>query len=501
MTYIHFGDSAVYTQLVDRTQASLSEVAPAYFSLDENGGLLLTPAVSREFIRRMHDQGIKVVPYISNGWDRIKGIAALDNRYKLAVGLARAVSEYELDGVNIDLENLTPDERGAYVDFVRLLREELPEGKTIAVAVAANPRGYLSGWAGSYDYAGLAQYCDYLMIMAYDESYYGSEPGPVASIGFVEKSVKYALSVVSKDKIVLGLPFYGRIWREDGGSPYGYGLSGPKVEQFVRDYGVSVDFDAASESAHAVITVKPSDEKPVVNGSPLEAGTYVIWFSDERTIKARLSLVAKYDLKGAGSWSLGQEADSTWDYFKLWLNGCAFSDVQGSWAKSYILETFLNGWMNGVSHDRFSPDLQVTRAQAATILVRMLGLEVAEGSAYGFDDCCGHWAEAYINTARKHGIVSGVGSNIYEPERPVTREEMAVMFNNILGAEASSPLSFSDVIESSNSWSYGAVSALSAKGIINGYPDGSFRPKNHITRAEITAMASRIEPELQISQT
>ncbi|NCB52715.1 MAG: glycoside hydrolase [Clostridia bacterium] len=494
MSYIYFGNSSDYTQLVDNTQNSLNEVAPNYFSLSTGGELVLTNAVSSSFVQQMHDEGILVVPYLSNDWDRDKGLAALGNMDALADQLADAVSEYDLDGVNIDIENLTPSERDDYVSFVKLLREKLPEGKLIVAAVAANPSGTSVGWTGSYDYAGLAEYCDYLMVMAYDESYNGSVAGPVASISFVENSIKYALSVVSKDKIVLGLPFYGRIWSNSGGFPYGYGISNTVIEELIDSYSGTVTHDENSMSACAKITVKASDTKPKVGGQVLAAGTYTIWYSDETSLKAELKLVSKYGIMGAGSWSLGQETDDTWDYYKLWLNGCTFSDVQNSWAKDYVLTAYLNGWMNGVSAGEFSPASPLTRAQAAALMVRMLGLTAVKDSAYSFDDCSGSWAEAYIDTARKYDIVSGVGDNTFEPDRPVTREEIAVMLYNIMAHTGiTAPTAFSDVTAAANPWSYDAIGALGAKGVITGYPDGSFRPDAAVTRAEIAAMITRTD--------
>lgn len=492
MSYIYFGGSSDYASLVDDTQGSLSEVSPAYFSLDSDGGLLLTSAAGRSFVEDMHQKGIRVVPYLSNDWDRETGIAALENREKLTTQLADAVSTYNLDGVNIDIENVTAGQRGVYVDLVRLLRGKLPDGKLIVVSAAANPWGTAEGWAGSYDYAGLVEYCDYLMIMAYDESYYGSAPGPVAGITFVEKSVKYALSQVSGDQIVLGLPFYGRIWSSGGGYPYGYGISTSAVEKLIADYNGTVSFDEENQSACATITVGAFDTKPSVGGRTLPAGTYVIWYANAQAIKSELALVTEYDLKGAGSWSLGQESEDTWDYYTLWLNGCTFADIQESWAKKDILNAYLSGWMNGVSSAEFSPDTALTRAQSAAILVRMLGLSASTDGDYSFSDCAGHWAEAYIDTARKHSILSGTGGNFYEPDRPVTRAEIAVMLNNILNY--SSTLSpFQDVSPTANSWSFAAINALSSQGIINGYPDGSFRPDNHLTRAEMTALIGKID--------
>lgn len=81
-----------------------------------------------------------------------------------------------LDGVNVDIENVTEKQRTQYTELVRRLRESLPSDKEVSVAVAANPSGWNTGWHGSYDYAELGKYADHLFIMAYDEHYQGGAP-------------------------------------------------------------------------------------------------------------------------------------------------------------------------------------------------------------------------------------------------------------------------------------------------------------------------------------
>jgi spore germination protein YaaH len=496
MSYIYFGNSTGYTKLVDAAQKSLSEVAPNYFSLDADGKLVLTNAVSQEFIDSMHHRGIDVVPYLTNDWDRAVGISALNNMTALSDALAAAIERYDLDGVNVDLENLTEQQRAGYVAFVRLLREKLPPGKKIAVAVAANPYGHTTGWQGSYDYAGLASHSDYLMLMAYDESWYGSKPGPVASYSFIEKSVRYALGLVPKEKLVLGLPFYGRIWSDSGAYPKGYGISNTRVEQYIAKYNGRITVDSVSCSAKAVITIKDSDTKPIVGGKELPAGTYTVWYENEETLKAKLALVRQYDLYGAGSWSLGQETGLTWDYYKLWLNGCTFVDIQKSWAKDYILHAYINSWVQGITPESFAPEKTLTRAEAAALLVRMLGFPVEANKSYSFDDTKGSWAEAYINTARRYKLISGTGGNMFAPETPVSRQELAVMFNNYLGYVPSGQQTFfPDVSTEENAWSFDAITALGENGIITGYPDGCFRPEVSISRAEMTALVTRVDQQ------
>ena len=132
----------------------------------------------------------------------------------------------------------------------------------VSVAVAANPTGATTSWIGLYDYKALAAVSDYLMVMAYDESYPGDPtPGPVASLPFVEKSIQYALSQAPANKIVLGIPFYGRYWNQDPASN-GAGISCSKAfKSLVDQYGGTVRYDTASQSPVATFTIQSTDAK------------------------------------------------------------------------------------------------------------------------------------------------------------------------------------------------------------------------------------------------
>lgn len=502
MSYIYFGNTAAYIEHVDDTKGSLDHISPSYFDLNEDGTLKLTLAVDKAFIREMHDRGIKVTPFLSNHWDQKVGINALNNAEQLSSQIAAAILEYNLDGINVDIENVTENQSQSYTNLVRLLREKLPAEKSVSVAVAVNPYGIVKGWQASYDYAALAQYSDYLMLMAYDEHYQGdvksngSDAGPVASYKFTEDSIRAALKEVPADKLVLGIPFYGRLWKREA-SYGGYGISNNKVEELIKSFDGKVIYDYAQESPRAVITIGASDEKPVIFGKTLEAGTYDIWFENEASIKKKLELVDKYNLKGTGSWSLGQEAKSTWDYYSLWLDGIYLCDIQGHWAKESILTMLEEGWMIGISRTQFMPDFAVTRAQAATILVRMLGIEpnTAQDNKSEFVDTVGHWACSEIETARQFGIVEGMGNGIFEPDNVLTREQMAVMLDRILRLdampEAGTHKAFPDVSEERSPWSFDAISRMSSVGLLAGFPDGNFYPKNSITRGQMAVLMER----------
>jgi len=494
MSYIYFGDSSSYIYHVEQTKDSLNEVSPNYFNINDDGTLKLTSAVDTAFVKEMHKRGIKVVPFLSNHWDREKGISALNSRKALAREIANAVKKYDLDGIHVDIENLTEAERDSYTDFVRLLRSELPSGKVVAVAVAANPFWADSGWQGSYDYEGLARYSDYLMVMAYDEHYQGGTAGPVASGPFVERSIKYALERVPKEKIVLGIPFYGRYWKN--GEKYGgYGISADDVEELVKKYKGKVEFDSASQSPKAVIQIKPNDVKPRIMGRELTAGTYTIWYENEQSIKYKLKLVQKYDLKGTGSWSLGQEYRSTWDYYSMWLNGYYFEDVAGHWAQGHILSVIDKEWMKGISGNRFAPNNPLTRAEAAAVLVRALGLKEKKGIDVNFSDISNHWVENEIKIAAQHGLVLGKGDGTFAPNQYITRQEIAVMLDRALtklGLEGKGHNPYKDVNAKDLPWSYDSILKLTDYGIFTGGTDGKFHPLNTALRAEMAAIMDRI---------
>ncbi|MDL2289193.1 SH3 domain-containing protein, partial [Clostridia bacterium OttesenSCG-928-F22] len=319
MSYLYTGSTSEQIQYVNNTKDSLNTVAPSYFDINADGSLKIN-AISSDLVNAMHNANIDVVPFLSNHWNRTAGIAFLQNYEHSATLLAQAIEQYNLDGINVDIENVTHNEKDLYTAFVRSLREKVPSHKEVSVAVAANPNAWTQGWHGSYDYTQLAQYADYLMIMAYDEHYQGGSAGPVASIQFVENSIKYALSKTSADKIVVGLPFFGRLWSENGVFN-GNGVNLNMVDTIVSRYNGRITFDSTTKSPKVEFSVNQGDATTTINGKALTPGNYVLWFEDDYSIQEKLALVNKYDLKGAGSWALGKEPGSIWNGYSQWLNG------------------------------------------------------------------------------------------------------------------------------------------------------------------------------------
>lgn len=479
-----------YASLVERTNGALSEVSPSYFDLYEDGSLRLN-TVDSNFVSEMHLKGVKVVPFLSNHWDRSKGRAALKNMENLSNQIANVINTYNLDGVNIDIENLNEEDRNSYTQFVKLLREKLPESKSVSVAVAANPYGINIGWQGSYDYKELAQYADYLMIMAYDEHYESGPSGPVASIDFVEKSIKYALTQVNKEKIVLGLPFYGRYWQA-GYSYGGYGVSLTRVDKITKSYNTETIYDESAQAAKSVVKINNWDTKPVVNGRTLYAGTYIFWYENEKSIKAKLELVNKYELKGTGSWSLGQELAETWDYYADTLDVIEKeNDLGDEWANSAIQYVMEKGLMQGKSTANFAAKDNLTRAEFATIVSRMLSLDSYTYKKTTYKDTVTHWGNRAIQNVTAAGLMQGYGDNSFRPNDNIKREEVAKVLAQLCNKKENlKTIEFTDVSE--DRWSYWSIKSITEKGIMNGYPNRKFMPENYITRQEMAVILQRI---------
>lgn len=163
-------------------------------------------------------------------------------------------------------------------------------------------------------------------------------------------------------------------------------------------------------------------------------------------------------------------------------NPVNLSDIKGHWAVASIIELVQRGAISGYPNGTFRPNQTITRAEFAAVLVAALDLKGTGGKV--FADTANHWARESIAIANARGIINGYSSQRFGPDDPITREQMALMISQAKGLSGNANgKRFSDETRISL-WSKNAVMATTAAGIINGYPDGSFRPQGRTTRAE-----------------
>jgi hypothetical protein len=166
-----------------------------------------------------------------------------------------------------------------------------------------------------------------------------------------------------------------------------------------------------------------------------------------------------------------------------------FPDISNHWARADIENLANQGLITGYPNGNFGPDDPITRASAATLISRVIGLSEGAETAEFADVPSNHGAYDAISAVENAGIMVGDEHNQFHPNARLTREEMAAILVRAFHLTGTAQVSFSDV--KSNSWSYPYINTLVANSITGGFPDGTFGPKKHITRAEFVTMLSR----------
>jgi len=491
MTYLYGGLTSTYLSRMEKTNDSVNIVSPDYLEVSDAGDIIYTKQPDPELLAVMRNKNIKVLPFLSNHFKRDQARAMLAKADAAVSKLAAVVEEYDLDGLDIDIQNINEKDRTDFTAFIAKLRGALPDNRELTVCVAANPWGINVGWQGGYDYAALSLHCDHIFMMTYDESYETSPPGPVSSYSFIEKSIKTGLKYVPKEKLMLGIPFYGRYWAQSESGKKGYAWTIADIEWLVRDYGTASWYDETNECARATIVIPAGSNVKTWGGSKIPPDTYDVWYENARSLEKKLGLVRSYGLKGVGMWALGQEPEYVWNDFTAWLDGLAFPDIKGYWAQSYIQQLADEGIINGYSNGNFGPYDNLTRAQAAVLFCKICGLEPRASAK--FSDTAGHWAEGYIAAAAEAELIKGNGKGEFMPNNPITREQFAVIaerYTNIAETVNFTDSPYPDVSKDLCPWSNDAILLLTENGVFSGFTDGTFRPKENVSRGQAAKILS-----------
>ncbi|WP_462413456.1 glycosyl hydrolase family 18 protein [Neobacillus sp. Marseille-QA0830] len=303
---------AVYTKYPDMSQipvmSGVNVVSPTWFSLAGADGSIKNLA-SLEYSQWAQTRGYQVWGVFSNAFDpdlTHQAFKDYETRKNMIRQLLYLSQMYQLQGINFDIENVYPEDGQLITQFMREAAPYLHEAGLMVSMDINFAAGENNNWSSFYERPKLADIADYLIVMAYDEHNASSaEAGSVASLPWVEKNLQQLLSEVPNGKLILGVPLYSRLWKEQTNSDgttkiTSKALSMDQVQQWLGERGVQPAYDEESGQNYAEYT------------APEENAVYKIWIEDESSLAKRASLVDKNKLAGVASWTRLFAGESAW---------------------------------------------------------------------------------------------------------------------------------------------------------------------------------------------
>jgi spore germination protein len=297
------GDKSSY-DVLDSYSHSLTAIAPFAYSVDRAGNV--AGEHFSDAMKISSSRGLSNLALVHNLNGRSFNQSDIHSMLNSKAARERAVRDiYDLmrtngyDGVNIDFENVPPGDRGVLTQFMKELRAKLgPAGYKVTMSVPAKYKDSpSSAWIGAFDYYALGKICDQIMLMTYDQHTSGTAAGPVASVQWVEKVIKYAMTQMPKKKILVGIAAYGYDWNMSTNRAKAVSYS-QAIKTASRN-GKKISWDNASQSPY--FRYKSGNV------------TREVWFESADSMRAKLKLVKKYDLGGIAIWRLGQEDRAYWE--------------------------------------------------------------------------------------------------------------------------------------------------------------------------------------------
>jgi len=286
----------------------LDVVSPTWFSIG-NGAGDISSLADKNYVKWAHDNGLKVWALFENRSDDQRSFTVLSNankRRRMADQIVGFVQEYGLDGINVDFESMSRNTGSFFEKFVAELYSSLkPLGVTLSVDIPLS----INYIRTIYDVSLVAENCDYAVMMAYDQYNIGSPAaGPTASIDWVKQGIEDTLHYIPSGKVILGIPFYTRIWTENSDG----------VVLTSRMEGMQTAWELFRQNAD--IWERDSATGQIYAEYEKDLKRYRVWLEDEHSVSLKLDAINDYNLAGMSGWRAGWEWPHIWDmiavYFK-----------------------------------------------------------------------------------------------------------------------------------------------------------------------------------------
>jgi spore germination protein YaaH len=294
-----------------RTYQQIGVVYPTFFDCNRSTATL-EGSDSQDITTFAKDRKVKVLPRINCQSTSVvhRILADPATREAWLAGILGLVRDHGYDGVNLDFESVAAADRDALTGFVADLAARLhAEGKLLSQAVSPKDKDVPNHpRSTAFDYAQLAEYDDYVFVMAWGQHWSTSAPGPLDDVRWVRSVADYAASMPHPEKFVMGTMLYGMDWPGDGGADQPADARHyPEVQALAARYGATPTYDPDVDAW----TLSYTDD----------AGTArAVWYPDATTTANRIGIARERGL-GIGFWRLGQEDDRVWNDPRLVAQG------------------------------------------------------------------------------------------------------------------------------------------------------------------------------------
>ncbi|MCX7921052.1 MAG: glycosyl hydrolase family 18 protein [Clostridia bacterium] len=305
------GDNGSYNSMT-KYHNNLDSIATFSYRIDTSGALNMTGVSQQRAVSLANQKNISTLVAIHNFKDRrFDGSLAhsvLSNAAKrkaLIDNIILVMSKESYSGVNVDIENVYWNDRAYYSAFIKELKERLtPYGFLTTVSIPAKTYDAYQNntWSGAYDYKEIGKYADRILIMTYDEHYFGGSPGPISSLPWVKNVMAYATKTMPANKILLGIAAYGYDWSSSNAAVIAF----KNADSTIANLGVQSLWNDTFKSPYFKYTK---------NGISHE-----VWYENASSISYKLDLVNTYKLGGIGIWKLGYENDTFWSSINKKIN-------------------------------------------------------------------------------------------------------------------------------------------------------------------------------------
>lgn len=281
-------------------------ISPTWFSVTDETGTISSLA-SADYVKLAHDAGREVWGLIDNfneAFDETTDLAYASVRSRIIEQLLAEAASCGMDGINVDFENLKEAGIPHYLQFLRELTSAAHAQNLVVSVDTPVPQAYTM----YYQRGEQARFVDYMIVMAYDEHFAGSEKaGSVSSLPFVQQAVEEMTRVMPADQVICGIPFYTRVWTEKFGqsaiTSEVLGMDGAK--NYAKENQMTETWDASL--GQNVATVETSDAR------------YTIWMEDEQSMEEKLKVIQSADLAGVAEWKLGFECADVWSLISEYI--------------------------------------------------------------------------------------------------------------------------------------------------------------------------------------